>query len=138
MAKFTADLRNLQRLTRQLKSPKPLMQTGFKVIDELTKNWDKGQGGDGRAFSKKISDRYAAQKAKSGRKPVINFSWTGAMRRAMIVLSLGKHKVNVTFAGAEAMQKARDNFARRPTMMKIGDAMRKKIIKFFYKKVKEA
>lgn len=138
MAKFTADLRNLKRRMRQIKSPRPLIQSGFKTIDLLTREWDDGKGGDGRRFARKISDAYAAKKEASGRKPIINLSWTGAMRRAMTVLKRGAHKVHVTFADTLSMNKARGNFELRPSMMKVGSAMRNKIVKHFYKKMKEA
>lgn len=103
------------------KTDKALAAAGEVVAGEVKKRWLAQKGADGSNF-RGISKTYKPIKEASGRKPVIDMYFSGAMAASFGTKKVTGDEAVISFSGVDAkgkdnLEKARENFQRRPNML---------------------
>lgn len=136
-------IKNLDGLERVLKNFSKVNTVLFKAGTlsklELTKNWLSGRGGNRLPWkgeflenpASELSPGYKIYKAKRGKVPIPNMSFSGDMQRALTPNKKGKDGVILNFIGEEVKSSAMQN--QRPNFFKLSKKFKNKMVEMVRK-----
>jgi hypothetical protein len=134
--KSTVKTPKLDKTLKRLKgsTDKALMYTGGILRGKIVKQWLKGNDPNGKAF-KKGNKKYLKWKKGEGRKGKIDFNLSGDMQEAFTWKKYAKNTVLLFFNSSIERDKAKGNYKKRKTMLKVGKKLREEITRIFYKRL---
>lgn len=134
-ARIVINLDDIEARVKNLKRiDETLVKSGFITKAHLVKNWLRGRGGDEKSM-RPLTSVYANKKATSGRSPIPNLLFSGAMQQSLSVKKLSKTKADVTFLTSLQRKKAEGNQEKRKNMMALSGRFITSITNFVLKQL---